>query len=435
MKSFYGILIAALAVIAGLLLLGFFAIHGVSSGWFSVSFGIFLPAVAGALASLPFAWCIFQLLRKGESRGMLSRQAAQESEQRSMSIIETAFDAFISIDAKGIIQQWNRQAETTFGWTKKEVIGSALARVIIPPQYRQAHLQGMARYRETTEGPILNKRIQITAMHRDGHEFPVELTIWALKTGNTISFNAFIHDITEAKKAEEKLKEIGNMKSEFAAMVSHELRTPLAVIKDGIGIVLDGTTGPVNPEQTEYLGIAKRNVDRLGRLIHNVLDYQKLEANRVEFRMQPENISLLVEEVAKGFMPLAAKKGVSLSCQFPKDPIVVSCDRDKIIQVTTNLLNNALAFTEQGSITVTVEPSYRGVRVAIKDDGPGIAEADKIKLFQSFSQITSDKHRKTGGTGLGLAISRKIVEAHKGEIGVESQPGRGSTFYFVLSLP
>jgi signal transduction histidine kinase len=237
------------------------------------------------------------------------------------------------------------------------------------------------------------------------------------------------------KKAEEKTLEAARVKSEFTSMVSHELRTPLTVIKESIGIVYDGVSGPLNADQKDFLETAKRNVDRLGRLINDVLDYQKLEAQHVEFKMVEQDINKVIGEIGQGFVLPLKSKGLELKLDLKTDLPLLTFDTDKITQVIINLVNNAMKFTEKGAVTVSSEIiGNNAVKVSVTDQGIGIKKEDLGKLFQSFSQISTGKGRQTGGTGLGLAISKRIIESHKGQMQVESVYGQGSTFYFILPI-
>lgn len=244
-----------------------------------------------------------------------------------------------------------------------------------------------------------------------------------------------IFEVAERKKAEKAAQEVAHLKSEFASTVSHELRTPLTVIKGGIDVLNDEVLGEVNADQKDMLGSVKNNVDRLSRLINDVLDYQKLESGKTRFAMKDQILNTIVHGLVQDIAPTASKKGLKLIREIPADPVIVSCDKDKIIQVLFNLLTNALKFTDQGSITVRLERTEQGsAKVSIKDEGPGIKEEDKTKLFRTFSQLESVGTRTTGGTGLGLSICKRIIEGHGGTIGVDSVFGKGSAFYFTLKL-
>lgn len=246
---------------------------------------------------------------------------------------------------------------------------------------------------------------------------------------------ARLGDLILRKEVELHKAEAVRLRSEFVSIVSHELRTPLTVIKGGIDVVMDEVVGPVNAEQKDVLATVKSNVDRLSRLINDVLDYQKLEAGRMKFALTAQEIDAIVNGVVRQFLPEADKKGLQLASRISEKSLKVLCDKDKITQVLYNLLGNAVKFTEHGAVAVSVERlDGRCVRVSVKDDGVGIRAEDRHKLFQSFSQLERDGDRKTGGTGLGLSISKKIIEGHNGEIGVESEYGHGATFYFTLPM-
>jgi len=242
-------------------------------------------------------------------------------------------------------------------------------------------------------------------------------------------------DITNRKKAEKEMKEAVEMKSKFISTASHELRTPLTSIKEGVNLVYSETTGPLNDDQKEFLGIAKRNVDRLARLINDVLDYQKMSAGRMTFNLKPASINETVKLVEETMRPLTKEKGLELIIELDDAIPSVNFDKDKIIQVLTNLVNNALKFTEKGSVKVTTFRSDNNIITAVKDTGDGIKQEDMSKLFHEFEQLpTKDDYRKTGGTGLGLVISKKIIENHGGKIWAESEYGKGTTFYFTLPM-
>lgn len=239
------------------------------------------------------------------------------------------------------------------------------------------------------------------------------------------------HDVTERHRAEERLKETMEAKSKFTSVVSHELRTPLTAMKESIGIVLDGSAGPVNEEQKDFLDTAKRNVERLARLINDVLDFQKLEAGKMQFRLEDNDIGGVIQELAKTMEPLVRERGLELKIKIEEGLPRFRFDRDKIIQVLTNFVNNAIKFTSKGHISIVVSKDADAIRVSVEDTGPGIKKEDLSKLFESFSQLGDSKDRR-GGTGLGLAISKEIIQRHQGDVWVESEEGKGTKFIFLL---
>ncbi len=239
-------------------------------------------------------------------------------------------------------------------------------------------------------------------------------------------------DITERKVAMEKIQEAINMKAEFISVVSHELRTPLTAIKESIHLVADGSTGPLNAEQKEFLGIASRNVNRLSTLINDVLDYHRMESGRMEFVFKPTDINQLVKEAVKTMSAVAENKGLQVKMDLDEDIGKIFLDENRILQVLNNLINNAIKFTEKGEITLRTYLSENNVCVAVQDTGIGIKKESIPKLFQTFSQVDEGKNQQGGASGLGLAICKGIIERHGGKIWVESAVGQGSTFAFQI---
>ena len=257
---------------------------------------------------------------------------------------------------------------------------------------------------------------------------------------NEIIFNGILLDITERKKAELEKKNVADlkasaeMKSRFASMVSHELRSPLAVAKEALDILSDGMIGSVNEEQKDVLRIAKGNIDRLGRLINNVLDFQKIEAGKMELDIQGNDLSEILREVHQSMSILSKRKGLDLRIELEEGLPKVRFDRDKIAQVLTNLISNSINNTEKGVVTLAAKMENGEVRISVRDTGIGIPAEDIPKLFQPFEQVDGNKARKKGGTGLGLAISKEIILAHHGKIWAESEVGRGSALQVTLPL-
>lgn len=233
-------------------------------------------------------------------------------------------------------------------------------------------------------------------------------------------------DITEAK-------EIDRMKSELISNVSHELRTPLTTIKEGISLVFDGTLGPIREDQKDMLATVKNNIDRLARLINDLLDISKVEAGRMELKKRMVDITLLVEEVLTSFRGQTEKKHITLETRLTRKVSDVFIDPDRISQVLTNLISNSIKFTPgKGHITVSIADRAKKVEISVEDTGLGISPENISRLFDRFSQFNRVYGPGEKGTGLGLAISKEIIEMHGGRIWVESELGRGSTFIFSL---
>jgi signal transduction histidine kinase len=271
---------------------------------------------------------------------------------------------------------------------------------------------------------------------KDGDIIDVDVSLTVLKDADSRVTGSIgvIRDITERKEAERKLKEAMDMRSQFISTVSHELRTPLTIVKEDIAIILDGAAGKVKPKQKDILEMAQRNIDRLARLINDVLDFQKLQSGRAKFNMLENNINSIIESVYNTMAATVKKKGVELRLALDNSLPRTIFDSDKMIQVLTNLVSNAMKFTEKGSITIATHRIENAIRVSVVDTGCGIKQEDLPKLFQQFQQLGSGGNRKTGGTGLGLAISKDIIEKHAGRVWVESEFGKGTTFHFLLPI-
>ncbi len=238
-------------------------------------------------------------------------------------------------------------------------------------------------------------------------------------------------DITEQKRAERTIKETADTKSKFASLVSHELRSPLTSIMLGVSLILE-EAGGLSAEHKSLLELVHGNADRLGRLINNVLDFQKIAAGKMTFDIADTDISGLINTTTQNMGLLAQGKGLELKVDMGAGIPRAMADKDKITQVLTNLLNNAITHTEKGCITVHAALEGGSLHVSVRDTGIGIKAEDLPKLFQAFEQL--DSGGKKGGTGLGLAISKEIILAHKGKIWAESEPGNGSVFHFTLPV-
>ena len=215
-----------------------------------------------------------------------------ESEARTRLIITSALDAVITMDVEGKVVEWNPQAAAIFGWSREETVGKPLANTIIPLQHRESHRQGLKRFLETGEGPVLNKRIELTAMRKDGSEFPVEISITHLKQSKGSAFSAFVRDITERKRAEAERERLfaeadrarteaeaaSRAKSRFLANMSHEIRTPLNGVV-GMSELLLATD--LDDRQRRYASLVKSSAEVLTTLINDVLDFSKIEAGKM----------------------------------------------------------------------------------------------------------------------------------------------------------
>jgi PAS domain S-box-containing protein len=236
-----------------------------------------------------------------------------------------------------------------------------------------------------------------------------------------------VHDISERKEVEKRV-------NEFYSTVSHELRTPLTSIRASLGLLEGGLAGDLSEKAVKLVSIARMESDRLIRLINDILDIRKIEAGKMELKLQRTRPRKLIDATISSIQGIADEAGVKLTADVQTDA-VLNCDSDRMIQVITNLVSNAIKFSPRGSeISVKVRNTIDMCRFSVIDNGPGISADQMPKLFGLFQQLDSSDSRPKGGTGLGLAICKAIVEQHGGKVGVNSNVGVGSTFYFDLPL-
>lgn len=346
-------------------------------------------------------------------------------------LVENAGDTIVSTDREDRILTWNRAAEVIFGYSKEEAIGKKLD-ILLPP----GHLRELEEIRNKVQLAGLIRNLEVRRKRKDGAIIDVALAVSPIKDkdDNVIAFLYLAKDITEKQRYEQRLKELDKMKSDFVSNVSHELRTPLTAVKGSVDNMLDGLTGLLNEKQSRYLTRIKSNADRLTRLINDILDLSRIEAGKIDLQPAVLPLVTLAKEVTEGLRPVAVDKLISLEVASPDASVTAWADRDKVIQVLMNLIGNAVKFTPtHGKVSVTVERNGdEWVQTSVADTGPGIPLEEANKIFDKFYQIAQAGKQKARGTGLGLAISKALVEMHGGRIWVESEVGRGSTFFFTL---
>ncbi|MDQ4090374.1 MAG: response regulator, partial [Actinomycetota bacterium] len=374
-----------------------------------------------------------------------AEDALRHSEERTRAILAAANDAFIGMDDDGLITDWNRNAEVTFGWTQAEVIGRSLAETIVPPAYRDAHTEGLRRFLLTGEGPVLGRRIELQALRRDGREFPAELSIWHIDNGKKHLFNAFVQDISERKRTEHALAvardqamEASRLKSQFLATMSHEIRTPMNGVI-GLAELLLGTD--LRPEQRPYAEGLRNAGEALLAVINDILDFSKIEAGKLELEDVSFDPRRLTEEAVRLMAPNAHAKGLELvSICSPSVPQALRGDPGRLRQILVNLISNAVKFTEAGAVVLRVDSAgaaagdWCTVQFDVTDTGIGIDAADHRHILEAFSQADASTTRRYGGTGLGLAICRELAHAMGGSLSLESALGQGSTFRVTVPL-
>ncbi len=358
-----------------------------------------------------------------------AERALQIAEERYRTIFENSAVAITMADEQERLISWNKFTENMLGMTAEDLHLKSVKSL-----YPEGEWERIRTHDVRQKG--MQHHLETRMQKKDGEIIDVDVSLSVLKDseGRVTGSIGVIRDITERKIADKKIKEAMEMRSQFISTVSHELRTPLTIIKEDIAIILEGAAGKVKGKQKEILEIAQRNIDRLARLINDVLDFQKLESGSAKFKMQENTLNSVIENVYKTMSSTVKRSGVDFQLALDDSISKLTFDSDKIIQVLTNLVGNAMKFTEKGSITISTRKIENAVRVSVSDTGPGIKQEDIPKLFQKFQQLDSSGGRKTGGTGLGLAISKEIVEKHGGKIWAESEVGKGTSFHFLLPV-
>ncbi len=265
--------------------------------------------------------------------------------------------------------------------------------------------------------------IDVHARRDDGTLFDATITVAPLDALLLV----LVQDRSDRARAE-------RAKDEFLSTVSHELRTPLASVQGALGLIEGGAAGEVSGKAKELVGLAKRNTDRLLRLVNDILDLKRMESGRMRLRRRALAPAECVQSALDGLAVIAADAGVELETRGGTDARLWA-DPDRVVQVLTNLVSNALKFAPRGSaVTVAVAERDRFVRFTVSDRGPGVPEDEQERLFSRFQQLDQSDSRAVQGSGLGLAIAKAIVRQHGGDIGIDPGASEGATFYFELPM-
>jgi two-component system sensor histidine kinase/response regulator len=360
------------------------------------------------------------------SRAVIADLEAKEKEFRAL--LESAPDPMVISNAEGIIEMANRQTEVLFGFSHNELVGQPVE-MLVPD-------------RDRSVAPVSGEGS--TGITKHGREIPIEITQSPIATDKGTRIVSAMRDITERKQADEDLRhakevaeEATRMKSDFLANMSHEIRTPMNAI---IGMAHLALRTPLDARQHDYVTKIQRAGQHLLGVINDILDFSKIESGR----MTIESVDFELEKVFASVTDFISEKATAKNLELivdidPRLPNDLRGDALRLGQVLINYASNALKFTEQGSIVIRVRQVEEGeqdlvLRFEVEDTGIGLAPDQIRKLFQSFSQADTSTTRRYGGTGLGLAISKRLAGLMGGDVGVESELGRGSTFFFTARL-
>ncbi|HTA46664.1 MAG TPA: PAS domain S-box protein, partial [Bryobacteraceae bacterium] len=369
-----------------------------------------------------------------------------KAESRFRELLEAAPDAIIEVDDAGRIVLLNRVTEKLFGYTREELMGRNVDS-LLPPEMMNRHAHHRARFRENPVTRPMGHGLVLKAKRKDGSEFPAEISLSPVHTGSGFRVTAIIRNVAAQKKAEEQIRlanqrleersreaERANaLKSEFLASMSHELRTPLHTILGFTELLQEEIEGPLNEKQKRFIQHVHQDSVHLLELINDILDLSKIEAGRMDLRIESVDASEVAAETVSGMQPTAEAKGIVIENAI-SEPVYVLADPIRLREIITNLMNNAIKFTPNGG-SVRIESSQRDaktIEIAVTDTGIGIAPQDQAIIFEKFRQVSSTTKGVREGTGLGLAIVKRLVDMHGGELFVESEPGRGSRFSFTI---
>ncbi|MGH2521982.1 MAG: GAF domain-containing protein [Anaerolineales bacterium] len=370
--------------------------------------------------------------------------ATQREKEYFESLVLNSPVAIVTIGLDDKVMSWNPAAEKLFGYTQAEAIGRNLDELVAPEPF-QAEAVGYSRL--TAQG----QRVHAFTQRSRQDSTLVEVEVFGLPVevaGERIGYIAIYHDVTELQGARQAAEAANAAKGAFLATVSHELRTPLTSVLGFAKLIhkrLDEVILPILTTDDRKVQRAIQQVrtniqiiisegERLTALINDVLDLAKIEAGKIAWEMQPVSIVEVLEQATAATSALFERKGLELVKEVEVGLPQIVGDHDRLVQVVINLLSNAVKFTEQGAVTCRARRADHHLLVSVMDTGIGIAENDYHKVFEQFVQVGSTLTDKPKGTGLGLPICKQIVEHHGGRIWVESQLGRGSTFYFTLPL-
>ena len=392
-----------------------------------------LTLAIGLLTALLLGWSVregqvsrrrarlLEVTNRALNEEIQTRARMQQAVQQLAAIVESSDDAIIATTLDGRIMAWNPGAERLYGYTRAEVVGKPVSML-----HSRKH-DGTGLFRKIVSEERVS-RLETENLTKEGRRIDVSLTVSPIRDqdGRIISASTIAHDITDRKL-------LDRMKDDFVGTVSHELRTPLTAIRGFIELVADGEAGPVNDTQREFLQVAARNSDKLGVLINDLIDMNLIESQRLEVRLKPLDLALVLADVGSTFRVMAQTKGLAFREDVGPLP-QISGDSFRLVQVFSNLVSNAIKYTPQGEVGIQAALNGSRVEVTVHDTGIGLSQEEHAQLFTRFFRGRSPVVIEAGGTGLGLVIAKAIVERHEGKIEVESRLGEGTRFRVTLPV-
>ena len=403
-----------------------------------------------AVVDLPSIQNLEGMSLKASAQVEAAREEARAA-QRFRDLLEAAPDAILETDADGRIVLLNRGTEKMFGYTREELLGAGVE-ILVPAAARSRHQQHREGYRAHPATRPMGIGMTLEGRKKDGSHIPVEISLSPVQTENGFRVTAIIRDVSERTRAEAALRAIqekyteelaernreleraNRLKSEFLASMSHELRTPLHTVIGFSELLGEELEGTLNEKQKRFVEHIHRDSLHLLDLINDVLDLSKIESGRLNLRPEVFDLPAVLEESLGSIRPQATLKSQTIETDVVS-PLPLEADRLRIKQVLVNLLSNAVKFTPEGGlIRVTARANGRKAVISVSDTGIGIPKSEHESIFDKFYQVSATTKGVREGTGLGLAITKHLVEAHGGEMSLESEPGKGSVFTFTIPL-
>ena len=370
-----------------------------------------------------------------------TEEELKERESTFQTLLESASEGIVIVSEQGVIKMVNARLLSLFGYSRNELLGQAIE-MLVPPRWAKQHREDRIRFVEQPINRPMGTALDIIAQCKDGSEIRVDISLSHIYTRQGLIVMAFIADVSERRQIEKDLArardqamEASRLKSEFLATMSHEIRTPMNSIIGISELLLE--TG-LNNEQEKLARLVKDAGANLLNIINDILDTSKIEAGKLHLEYIDFDLWSEIETVTTMMKTKAEEKQIALIAQVASDvPRRVHGDPGRLRQVLINLLSNAIKFTLEGTVELHIALENMDARQAtvffsVKDTGVGIPASVQSQLFQPFVQADGSTTRKFGGTGLGLAICRKLLELMDGKIGVKSQEGKGSTFWFTV---
>ncbi len=444
------------ALVSAALAIGFstyyFAIPGQPFTYTPSDQARLVSIVLGTMAIAALTGILRERLVRAERSAARARESSavdsagsrlRDSETRLRATVDVALDALIAMDTTGRITDWNPSAEETFGYQRGDILGQEMAATIIPERYRKSHRDGLRRFLETGEGRVIGKRIEIEALHADGHEFPIELAISPVRTSAGLSFTAFVRDISSRRRLEAvqttalaEVRQALQLRDDFLSAAAHDLKTPLTAIKGHLQLMKRRFGDALPPGVAASFSEVDRSATRMNDLINELLDVARLQSGQsLSLDRRQTDLVALVRAVVESTTRRAPRHSVEIETVTPT--LIGRWDPVRIERVLTNLVTNAVKYSpEKGQITVSISPDREGSAdwavVAVRDRGIGIPASDIPRLFTRFYRASNVVGVE--GTGIGLEAARRMVEQHGGTISVESTEGSGTTVTVRLPL-